>query len=155
MALELRQNFVSAQYLENKWMDFDQILPMHWYWQHLALDCPFSSIHYRVMALVALDCHQYFVLIYSVSLENWIWHILLTIYYADMIYVGGEGVGVLTTTRVANGQGKVREIWFFFKIREKSGNSQIGQGNFRYQESQGKVGEFHKLSPKLFGMQHF
>ena len=32
---------------------------------------------------------------------------------------------------------------------------QIGQGNFRYQESQGKVREFHKVGPKLFGMQHF
>ena len=32
---------------------------------------------------------------------------------------------------------------------------QIGQGNFRDKESQGKVREFHKLGPKLFGMQHF
>ena len=37
-----------------------------------------------------------------------------------------------------SGQGKVREIWFFFKVREKSGNLQIGEGNFNYQESQGK-----------------
>ena len=28
------QNFISAQYLENYWMDFDKILHMHWYWQH-------------------------------------------------------------------------------------------------------------------------
>ena len=27
------------------------------------------------------------------------------------------------TVRVPTGQGKVREIWFFFKVREKSGNS--------------------------------
>ena len=53
-------------------------------------------------------------------------------------------------------------------VREKSGKFdflsrsgkyqgilQIGQGNFRHQESQGKVREFHKLGPNLFGMQHF
>ena len=27
------------------------------------------------------------------------------------------------TVRVPTGQGKVREIWFFFKVKEKSGNS--------------------------------
>ena len=31
MALDLRQNFVSAQYLENKWTEFFQILYMHSY----------------------------------------------------------------------------------------------------------------------------
>ena len=38
MALYLSQNFVSAQYLENKWTDFHQILFMHSYWPDLALD---------------------------------------------------------------------------------------------------------------------
>ena len=38
MALDLRQNFVSAQYLKNKLTDFHQILYMHWYWQDLAWD---------------------------------------------------------------------------------------------------------------------
>ena len=37
---------------------------------------------------------------------------------------------------------------------KNQGILQIGQGSFRYQESQGKVREFHKLDPKLFGMQH-
>ena len=32
--------------------------------------------------------------------------------------------------RVATGQGKVREIWFFFKVREKSGNFANWSGNF-------------------------
>ena len=32
--------------------------------------------------------------------------------------------------RVATGQGKVREIWFFFKIREKSGNFANWSGKF-------------------------
>ena len=45
-----------------------------------------------------------------------------------------------------------------FDFSSRSGKSQrilqIGQGNFRYQESQGKDWEFHKLGPKLFGMQH-
>ena len=39
MSLEWHQNFVSAQYLEKKWMEFDRILLMHWYWQHVAWDC--------------------------------------------------------------------------------------------------------------------
>ena len=53
----------------------------------------------------------------------------------------------------------VRENSGKFNFSSRSGKSQgtlqIGQGNFRYQESQGKVGQFHKLGPKLFGMQHF
>ena len=35
MALDLHQNFSSAQYLENKWTDFHQILNMHSYWQDI------------------------------------------------------------------------------------------------------------------------
>ena len=37
------QNFVSAQYLENELMKFDQIMHMHWYWQDLGWDC-YTSI---------------------------------------------------------------------------------------------------------------
>ena len=33
--------------------------------------------------------------------------------------------------RVPTGQGKVREICFFFKVREKSGNSVKWSGNFK------------------------
>ena len=36
------QNFVSAQYLENKLTEFHQILYMHSYWQDLAWDCYMS-----------------------------------------------------------------------------------------------------------------
>ena len=39
MALELHQNFVSCQYLENKWIEFHQILYMHSYWQVLCWVC--------------------------------------------------------------------------------------------------------------------
>ena len=39
MALHLRQNFISVQYLENKWTEFHQILNMHSYWQDLHWDC--------------------------------------------------------------------------------------------------------------------
>ena len=39
MALDFRQNFVSNQYLENKWTEFHQILYMHSYWQDLCWDC--------------------------------------------------------------------------------------------------------------------
>ena len=38
MAYHLRQNFVSAQYLENLLTNFHQILYMHGYWQDLAWD---------------------------------------------------------------------------------------------------------------------
>ena len=39
MALDLRQNFVSVQYLENKLTEFHKILHMHPYWQDLRWDC--------------------------------------------------------------------------------------------------------------------
>ena len=38
MALEWCQDFVSTQYFENKFMEFGQVLHMHWYWQHLGCD---------------------------------------------------------------------------------------------------------------------
>ena len=39
MALDLRQNFVSAQYLENGWTESGQILYVHQHWQDPAWDC--------------------------------------------------------------------------------------------------------------------
>ena len=44
-ALDWSQNFVSAQYLENELMDFDNTLHLHWYWswQDLGWDC-YASI---------------------------------------------------------------------------------------------------------------
>ena len=41
-ALDWRQNFVSAQYLENKLTESDQILYAHQHWQDLAWDCGLS-----------------------------------------------------------------------------------------------------------------
>ena len=41
----------------------------------------------------------------------------------------------------SHGQGKVREKLYFFKVREKSGNCLIGQGNLKLGKSQGKVRE--------------
>ena len=38
MALDWFQNFVSTQYLENKWMEFYQIFFMHLYRQVIGLD---------------------------------------------------------------------------------------------------------------------
>ena len=38
MALDQRQKFVYAQYPVNEFVDFDQILYMHWYWQDVDLD---------------------------------------------------------------------------------------------------------------------
>ena len=47
----------------------------------------------------------------------------------------------------------VREKSGKFDFSSRSGKSQgilqIGQGNFKYQESQGKVREFHKFWPKI------
>ena len=39
MVLDLLQNFVSAQYLENKWTEFDQTLYNYLYLQDLHRDC--------------------------------------------------------------------------------------------------------------------
>ena len=39
MARDLRQKFISAQYIENKLTEFHQILYMHSYWQSLSCDC--------------------------------------------------------------------------------------------------------------------
>ena len=39
MALDLLQNFFSAQYLKNKWTIFDQTLYNYLCWQDLRLDC--------------------------------------------------------------------------------------------------------------------
>ena len=49
IALYLRQNFVSAQYLENHLVEFHQILYMHSSWQDLAWDCytPFFAHLYQ------------------------------------------------------------------------------------------------------------
>ena len=38
MVLDWGQNFVSIQYLENKLMEFDKILHMHWYIQEWGWD---------------------------------------------------------------------------------------------------------------------
>ena len=40
------------------------------------------------------------------------------------------------------GQGKVREVCFFFKVMEKSGNSVKWSGKLEILQSQGKVREF-------------
>ena len=70
MALDLRQIFVSAQYLVNKLTDSHQILYMHSYWQDLAWDSYtiFSDIFTRVMAL---DLRQNFVSAHYLE-NNWL-----------------------------------------------------------------------------------
>ena len=56
----VHHNFVSAQYLENKLIDFHQILYMNLYWHDLVLDGYTSFLHIctRVMAF---DLRQNFV----------------------------------------------------------------------------------------------
>ena len=39
MSLDWCWNFIAAQYLENKFVEFNQILQMNWYWQGLGWDC--------------------------------------------------------------------------------------------------------------------
>ena len=50
--------------------------------------------------------------------------------------------------RVATGQGKVREIWFSSRSGKSQGILETGQGNFKYQESQAKIREFHYFCQK-------
>ena len=55
----------------------------------------------------------------------------------------GVASGVLThislaSFRVPTRQGKVREICFFFKVREKSGNFEKRSGNFENMKMSGK-----------------
>ena len=45
---------------------------------------------------------------------------------------------VLYINRVLTRQGKVREIWFFFKVREKSGNSVKWSGKLENLQKSGK-----------------
>ena len=49
MVLDLRQNFVSPQYLENQSVEFHQILYLHSSWQDVAWDCyiTFFAILYK------------------------------------------------------------------------------------------------------------
>ena len=58
--LSVRHNFVSAQYLEKNLIEFDKILYVHWYWQHLDLD-RFSSFSHNCTRVMALDWCQHFV----------------------------------------------------------------------------------------------
>ena len=44
----------------------------------------------------------------------------------------------LAKNRVPTRQGKVREIWFFFKVREKSGNSVKWSGRLENLQKSGK-----------------
>ena len=52
MALHWCQNFISIQYLENKLMDFDEILCMQYYKPHLGENISYSVqvIIYRVLS---------------------------------------------------------------------------------------------------------
>ena len=43
---------------------------------------------------------------------------------------------------------KSRTFDYFSRSGKSQGILQIGQGNFKYQESQGKVREFHNFGPK-------
>ena len=62
-------------------------------------------------------------------------------------------IGILIgCLRILPGWPLVREKSGKYDFSSRSGKSQgilkIGQGNFKYQESQGKVREFHNFGPK-------
>ena len=64
MALDLRQQFVSAQYVEIKLTEFHQIIYMHSYWQDLACDCYtsfFAQLFHSYGPFMALDFRRNFV----------------------------------------------------------------------------------------------
>ena len=60
MALNWRQNFVSAQYLENALTESDQILYAHQHWHDLAWDC-YLLLFAKFWRSYVLDWHQNFV----------------------------------------------------------------------------------------------
>ena len=43
-----------------------------------------------------------------------------------------------TPSQGSHGQGKVREKWKKFKVREKSGNFELSQGNLKFWQKSGK-----------------
>ena len=61
MALERHQNFGSAQYLENKWIEFHQILLMHLYLYKIKGRITTFHISLTCSRVKALECCQKFV----------------------------------------------------------------------------------------------
>ena len=57
--------------------------------------------------------------------------------------------------RVVTGQVKSGKFDFSSRSGKSQGILQIGQGNFKYQERQGKVREFHNFGPKYVLQQVF
>ena len=70
MTLDLRQNFVSAHYLENSFIEFIQILYVHWCWHDLAWDCfmSYSKICTRIMDL---DFYAKISFLFNILRTNW------------------------------------------------------------------------------------
>ena len=108
MALEWCRNLVFAQYLENKLMEFDQILHMHWCWQDLGWDC-YASIFANLQQSYGLWLISEF-RFRSISLE-WIHGIWPNVAYAL----------ILTTSRMGllrvNFRKFIRELWPFIDVR--------------------------------------
>ena len=88
MALDLRQNVVSVQYLGNKWTEFHQILFMHSYCQHLSWGCYTSFFAHFVPELWPLI---YSKISFPLNIVRTNGQILTKLYitiYTDKIYVG-------------------------------------------------------------------
>ena len=56
---------------------------------------------------------------------------------------------------MATGQGKSGKFDFSSRSGKSQGILQIGQGNFKYQESQGKVGNFKILAQNMCCSRYF
>ena len=61
ITLKWCQNFVSAQYPGNKWIEFHQSLYMYWCWQDLGWNCYMSFFLQICNRVMALDWYQNFI----------------------------------------------------------------------------------------------
>ena len=108
MALDLCQNFVSLQYLENKWTEFHQILYMHSYWQDLHWDCYTSFLPTFVPESWPLIYSKISFLLNILRTKGQILTKLYIRIYTDKIYVG------IVSCHFSQ---FVKELWPFIDVR--------------------------------------
>ena len=94
MALDLRQNFVSAQYPENNSKEFNQILYLHWYWHDLAWVSYFRIDYFGYFLhictrVMALDLWQNFVTAQYLEnkLTDFIYALILTRSRSGLLHI--------------------------------------------------------------------
>ena len=87
MALDLSQKFVSAQYLENKWTEFHQILNMHWYWQHLLWHLIYAKILFllNIFENKMTEFHQ--ILNMHSYWQNLVYYRVMSLYWCQNLFL--------------------------------------------------------------------